>query len=48
MDDVLDDLRRMDVRGYTEMATDRRHWRRLVLDARVHVGCSAKEEENID
>ena len=24
MDDVVEDLRRMDVRGYTEMAMDRR------------------------
>ena len=38
MDDVLDDIRRMDVRVYAEMATDRRYWRRLVMEARAHVG----------
>ena len=39
------DLRITDVRGYTEMAMDRRHWGRLVLETRTHVDCSAKEEE---
>ena len=39
LDDVLEDLRRMDVRGYAEMATDRRHRRRLlILEARAQVG----------
>ena len=38
LDDVLEDLIRMDVRGYTEMAMDRRLWGRLVLEARVHFG----------
>ena len=27
LDDVLEDLRRMDVRGYTELAMGRRVWR---------------------
>ena len=26
LDDVLEDLRRIDVRDYNEMAMDRRHW----------------------
>ena len=37
LDDVLEDLRRMDVSGYTEITMDRRHGRRLVLEVRVHV-----------
>ena len=38
LDDVLEDIRRMDVRDYAEMVTDRKRWRRLVLEVRVHVG----------
>ena len=30
LDDVLEDLRRMYVRGYNEMTVDRRLWRRSV------------------
>ena len=37
LDNVLEDLRRMDVKGYTEMAMNWRLWRRLVLEARAHV-----------
>ena len=35
LDDVLEDLRRMDARGYNKMAMDRRLWRRFVLEART-------------
>ena len=38
LDDVLEDLRRMDVRGYAEMTTGRRNWSRLVLEEKDHVG----------
>ena len=38
-------LRRMDVWGYNKMATDRRLWRKLVLEARGHVGLCAEEEK---
>ena len=38
LDNVLEDLKRMVVRSYCEMAADRRHWRRSVLEARGHVG----------
>ena len=41
---MLEYLRRMDVRGYAEMVTDRIHWRRLVLEG-LSLVCSAKEEE---
>ena len=44
-DDVLEDLRRMNVRDYAEMGTDRRHRRILVLEATVTLGCSAKEKK---
>ena len=37
----LQDLRRMDVRGYT----DRGDWRRSVLETKA-LGCSTKEERN--
>ena len=37
MDDVLEDLRRVDVWGYNEMATDKRLWRRLVFETRAVV-----------
>ena len=40
--DVLEDLRRMDMRGYYEMAMDRRLCRRLVLE-----DSHAVEEEDI-
>ena len=36
LDDVLEDLRRMDVRGYTEMAMDR-----------LTLGCTAEKENLI-
>lgn len=38
IDDVLEDLRNMDVRGYGEMVKDREYWRRLVLEAKAHIG----------
>ena len=38
LDDVLEDLRRMDVRGYTEMAMGRRYWRKLELETSSDVG----------
>ena len=31
---MLEDLRRMDVRGYTEVTMDRKHWRRLMLESK--------------
>ena len=31
LDDTLEDLRRMDARGHTELAMDRRFWRKLVF-----------------
>ena len=37
LDDMLENLRRMDVNCYAEMATGRRHWRRFVSEARTHV-----------
>ena len=37
LDDVLEDLGRRDDSDYAEMATDRIHWRSLVLEARAHV-----------
>ena len=42
---MLDNLKKMDVSGFTEMSTDRRHWRRLVLEARVHVGLKKKRRK---
>ena len=43
-DDVVEDLRRMDVKVYTERAVGRRHWGRLL----AHVGCSATEDEEFE
>ena len=37
LDDVLEVVRRMDMRVYTERAMDRRHWRRLMLEAKTHI-----------
>ena len=45
MYDVLVNLKRTDVRDYAVMATDWRQWRRLVLKAKLTLGCSVKEEE---
>ena len=40
-----EDYRKTDVRGYAEMEMCRRRWRRLVLEDRAQVRCSAEDEE---
>ena len=35
LDDVMEDLRRMDMKRYVKIAVDRR-WRRMVSEARTH------------
>ena len=42
---MLEVLRRMNVRVYTEIAVVKRHCRRLVLQARLILGCSPKQGE---
>jgi hypothetical protein len=36
MDDVIDDLRKMGIRGWTEKARNRDQWRLLVKEAKAH------------
>ena len=44
LDDMLDDLRRMDVRGYTKVVMDMRHWRcftykhPMLIHSKIHKG----------
>ena len=38
LDDVLEDLMKIDVRSYTETEMDRRLWRRFVLKASAQIG----------
>ena len=38
LDDALENLRRVDVRVYAQVATDRRLWRGLLLEAKANRG----------
>ena len=38
MDEVTDDLRRIGIRRWTEMARNRKQWRLIVEDAKAHPG----------
>ena len=42
---MIEDLRRIEVRGYIDIAMDGRLWRRLLLEAKAHVGKASAEEE---
>ena len=45
MDDLLEDLRRKDVRGYAEVLTDRGLGEDWSWKPGLRLGCSAKDEE---
>jgi hypothetical protein len=45
LNDVSTDLRKMGINEWRDTAGDREAWRRIVMEAKAHPGCSAVEEE---
>jgi hypothetical protein len=50
IDAIEEDMRKMKVREWKNVAQDRKRWGRIVRDAKAHQkkGCSAREEEEED
>ena len=45
LEDVITDLRRMGISGQMEKARNRDQWRRIVVEAKAHLGLLCQEEE---